>query len=214
VSARWYAVALLTAPLLKAATIVGLLVASVEFNPAIVTEDDKVSVLLGGISSGIFVAIFEEIGWTGFAMPRLKLRCSVLTTGLLMGFLWGLWHFPMFAGSTDSSETIPPVLYVALLLFSWLPPYRVLMVWVYDRTGSVLLAMVMHFPIVVMSVVLADDDMPGDVMAISLLAMGALLWLTVGAVALANGRRFLAKPADPTVPARAIGRAGGLPSAS
>jgi hypothetical protein len=141
-------------------------------------------------------------------MPRLRLRYSVLTTGIVMGILWGLWHFPMFAGNGESSGSIPPVLYVAALLFLWLPPYRVLMVWVCDRTGSGFMAMLMHFPIVVMSMVLADDNLSGAPMVVSLLAFGALLWLTVAAVVVKDGKRVLTAPTAPPVPDRAIGRSG------
>ena len=64
------------------------------------------------------------------------------------------------------------------------------MVWVYDRTGSVLLAMLMHLPIVVSQYVLNPEGLTGNGMFESLLATGAALWLVVGAVALANGGRL------------------------
>ena len=60
-----------------------------------------------------------------------------------MGLLWGLWHFPMFAGTRDPTGTLPAAC-GRPLLFAWLPPYRVLMVWVYDRTESLPIAMLMH----------------------------------------------------------------------
>ena len=186
ISPRWYVVALLTAPILNIAMLLALSLASSEFRPAIVTEADKAGLLAAGIGAGLLVPVFEELGWTGFAMPRLRRRFSVLTTGLVMGVLWGAWHFPMFAGDADSSGSVPPVLYVAVLLFSWLPPYRVLMVWVYDHTGSLLLAMLMHVPIVVDAIVLGNDNLSGGRMVVSLLSFGGLLWLTVAAVALVD----------------------------
>ena len=65
----------------------------------------------------------------------MRLRYGVLGTGLFVGVLWGAWHFPLFSGSGNSSGTVPPGLYLLVLLFSVLPAFRVLMVWVYDRTG-------------------------------------------------------------------------------
>ena len=38
---------------------------------------------------------------------------------------------------------------MAAMLFSWLLPYRVLIVWVYDRTHSLLVAVLMHMQIVI-----------------------------------------------------------------
>jgi membrane protease YdiL (CAAX protease family) len=186
VGVSWYAVALLTAPLVTTATLLALSLTSSAFVPAILTAEDKASLLLFGIAIGLIVPVFEELGWTGFAMPRLRLGHGILATGLIMGVPWGAWHLPLFAGSAASSGEIPPALFMAAMLFSWLLPYRVLMVWVYDRTQSLLLAMLMHMPIVVSQYVLNPEAISGEQMFMSLIATGVALWLVVGAVALAN----------------------------
>ena len=76
---------------------------------------------------------------------------------------------------------------MAAMLFSWLLPYRVLIVWVYDRTQSLLVAMLMHMPIVVGALVLNAEAISGEQMFLSIVVTGAGYWLVVGAVALANG---------------------------
>ena len=162
VGLRWYAVALLTAPLVTILTLLALSLTSPAFVPAIITADDKASLLLSGFAVGLIVPAFEELGWTGFVTPRLRLRHGVLGTGLIMGLLWGTWHLPLFAGSAASSGAIPPVLFMAAMLFAWLPPYRVLMVWVYDRTQSLLVVMLMHMPIVVSQFVLNPEGISGE----------------------------------------------------
>ena len=70
VGVRWYAVALLTAPVLITAILLALSPISQDFLPAIVTADDKASLLLVGIPAGLMVGLFEELGWTGFATPN------------------------------------------------------------------------------------------------------------------------------------------------
>ena len=91
--ARWYAVALLTAPLLFTAVSLALSLTSPEFLPSILTTTDKASVLLMGIFAGLMAGIFEELGWTGFAVPTLlRLRYGVLSTGLIVGVPWAVWH--------------------------------------------------------------------------------------------------------------------------
>jgi membrane protease YdiL (CAAX protease family) len=190
VGARWYAVALLTGPLVMGATVFGLSLASPEFHPDIVTAGDKVSIVVAGIALGLAVGVFEELGWTGFALPRLRRRYDVLTTGLVMGLLWGTWHFPMFAGTTDPTGAVPSALLVTAYLFAWLPPYRVLMVWVYDRTESLLIAMLMHAPISATTFVLASyfsEATSGTAALTRVLVWGAAFWLIVAVVALANG---------------------------
>src|SRR5215207_1895886 len=57
VGARWYAVALLTAPLAYVASLLVLSLSSPKLLPAIFTADGKVALLLGGIVVGLFVGI-------------------------------------------------------------------------------------------------------------------------------------------------------------
>jgi hypothetical protein len=85
---------------------------------------------------GLLAGFFEELGWTGFAIPRLRLRFAT-------GLLWGAWHFPLFREG-DGFSGMPPLALLVVQLFAWLPAYRVLMVWVYERTGSLLVAMLMQ----------------------------------------------------------------------
>jgi uncharacterized protein len=186
IGARWYAVALLTAPLLITATLLALSLTSPVFLPVLVTTDDKTSLLLTGIVMGLVVGFLEELGWTGFAVPRLRLRYDVLTTGLIVGLLWGAWHFPLFLGSVSASGALPPALYLSVLLFSFLPAYRVLMVWVYDRTGSLLVAMLMHAPLAASQLILIPSAISGVQVVIYDLVFAAALWVFVAAVAVAN----------------------------
>ena len=179
--ARWYAVALLTAPLLITAILYALSLASPAFLPAIVTADDKLSLLLTGMVMGLAVGFFEEIGWTGFVLPRLRQRYGPLTTGLIMGLMWGLWHFPLFSGSANSSGAVPPALYLAVLLFSFLPPYRALIVQVYDRTGSLLVAVLMHVPLAASQMIL-NPVISGAQLVTYDLVFAAALWVFVAVV--------------------------------
>jgi membrane protease YdiL (CAAX protease family) len=140
------------------------------------------------------VGIFEELGWTGFAIPRMRLRYGVLTTGLIVGLLWGAWHFlPFFWGSGTTSGVVPVALYLLVLLFTWLPAFRVLMVWVYDRTESLLLAMLMHASLVASNAILAP--LATEVSQVTYnLVWAAVLWAIVGAVALANHGHLTRRP--------------------
>ena len=93
VGPRWYAVALLAGPLLGAATLFALSLTSPVFLPGILTTSDNATLLLVCIVYGLGAGFCEEIGWTGFAVPGLGQRYGVLATGLLVGLLWGAWHF-------------------------------------------------------------------------------------------------------------------------
>ena len=136
---------------------------------------------------GLVGSFFEEIGWTGFATAELRKRHGVLATGLIVGLLWGVWHVPIFVGIATGG--VPPALNVAVMLFFYLVPYRLLMVWVYDRTQSVLMAMLMHLMIGVCAFVLASSAMVGVPDLIFNLVVGATVWVVVAAVAAADRRK-------------------------
>jgi membrane protease YdiL (CAAX protease family) len=188
VGARWYAVALLTAPLVATAVLFGLSLASPLFLPGIYTSDDKASILLFGLAVGLGAGVFEELGWTAFAQPRLRRRYGVLTTGRIIGALWGAWHFlvNVWASSTSAgSLPLTPFLFATLvgLLVGTLPAFRVLMVWVYDRTGSLLVAMLMHLSLTSSLIILRPPAAVGVSLLIYDLALAVALWVVVAVVA-------------------------------
>lgn len=78
--------------------------------------------------------MLEELGWRGFALPRLQQRCTPLTANLILGVLVVIWHF-QYIPSGDYAWIYIPGTLAATLLFSW----------VYNATGgSVLLTLLMH----------------------------------------------------------------------
>jgi membrane protease YdiL (CAAX protease family) len=199
VGARWYAVALLTTPLVFTAVLMPLSLISPVFLPGIFASDAKVPFVMMGILVALVVGILEELGWTGFAIPTLLgLRYSVLSTGLIVGVLWGAWHLlgnDIWA-SVATAGDLPLALFVILrglsLLVGQLLAFRVLMVWVYERTnGSLLLAMLMHASYSASTFILNPLAGPGAMSGSSLLTydlvLAAALWIVVGVVALANG---------------------------
>jgi membrane protease YdiL (CAAX protease family) len=184
VGARWYGLACLPALVMAA---IGLAAAqlSPQFMPALFTADDQARMVLLSLAVGLLFGVGEEIGWTGFAVPRLRARHGVVTTGLLVGLVWGVWHFPLF-WETDSFAAALPLGILLLRLFSWLPAFRVLMVWLYDRTGSLLVVMLMHASLVVAQLLLLPERLTGMALLASLLVLPATMWLLLAAVAGAN----------------------------
>ena len=174
---RWYVVALLTAPLAVMAVLLPLSLSSAGF----------------GLAAGLMTGFCEELGWTGFVIPRLRVRYGILTTGLIVGLLWGAWHFPLFSGG-DLSRTLTLALFLPVQLFTFLPAYRVLMVWVYDRTGSLLVAMLMHASLTASTLILQPADVAGMRALTYDLVLAAALWLLIAALAMANGRQLSRPP--------------------
>ena len=183
VGVRWYAVALLAAPLLATAITLTLSLFSPEFRPGIFVTDDRATVLLLGLVVGLTAGFFEELGWTGFAIPRLTQRYGVLASGLMVGVLWSAWHLLVVIwGIGDRAGTIPVALFVILDGLAGLPAFRVLMVWVYDRTESLFVAMLMHFSLTACTLILTPRTTGVPLLTYGL-AFAAAVWLVFAAAA-------------------------------
>jgi membrane protease YdiL (CAAX protease family) len=197
VSAKWYGLAFLPA-IVMAATFLGPASGSPDFAPTILTSDDKANAVVAGIVLGLMFGL-EELGWTGFAVPRLRRRYGILSTGIMIGLVWGTWHFPLF-WQTDSFAGVVPLALLLVRLFSWLPPFRILLVWIYDRTGSLILPMLMHGCVSAVSVVLVNVAPSPAVLWTVTLAWPVMMWLLVTILAVAS-RGHLTRINAPGAPA-------------
>jgi membrane protease YdiL (CAAX protease family) len=180
---RWYAMALLPA-LVMIVTPLLLSLASSEFRPAFIDSNDRTGIVMRGLGPALVAGVFEEIGWTGFAVPHLRSRHSIFATGLAVGLVWGAWHFPLFWQS-DSFSAILPLAILLTALFSWLPALRVLMVWIHDRTQSLAVVMFMHAIVSFISIILAPETLTGARLLTSLLVSAATMWLLLATIAVA-----------------------------
>ena len=185
VGIRWYVLAILPAPIVSAGILFALSITS-----PLLTADNKAAVVLGGLGAAV-TTILEEIGWTGFVVPRLRRRHSVPMTGLIVGVLWGLWHFlQQVSVSGTYAGRIPLLAFLMLSVFAGvanLTAYRVLMVWVYDRTGSLLVTTLMHGMLTASSIFWFTPIAAGALFLANVWLVAAVMWLLVGAVAVVDG---------------------------
>jgi uncharacterized protein len=82
----------------------------------------------------------EEVGWRGYALPRLTTRLGLAGASLLLGAVWAAWHLPLFyAPEGDTYGQSFPLYLLQVTALS------VAMAWLYWRTGgSLLLVMLLH----------------------------------------------------------------------
>ncbi len=189
---RWYIIAILAGLIPTLGLLLALSLFSSEYLPLIFTSNQSGSLILIGITAGLFVAFLEELGWTGFAIPRLRKSHGILAAGLITGFLWGAWHFIVFVES-DSFSSVTPLIILFVSLFSTLPVYRVLMVWIYDRTESFPVAMVMHASLT--AVALVETPLSDEGMITYMLTRMVFLWV-VAVIILAASRKKPARIAE------------------
>ncbi|OGD54189.1 hypothetical protein A3K80_07585 [Candidatus Bathyarchaeota archaeon RBG_13_38_9] len=187
VAVRWYAIAILTGPLSVFATLFVLSIFSPAFIPGILTAGDKASLVALALIVGLIGPICEELGWTGFAIPHLRKRYSIFATGLIVGVLWGFWHFiSNLYGVRTSSGNVPLTLFMSVILFSFLPPYRVLMTWVYDHTKSLFMAIIMHSSLLIFWLIATPTGITGANQVTWYIVWAVVLWVIAGIIYLKN----------------------------
>ncbi len=113
----------------------------------------------------------EELGWRGFALPRLLDRYNGLTAALVLGTAWGVWHLPAFfiSGMPQSQQPIWTFMIIAIST-------TVLMTWVLNKArGSVLPAILIHWSINQF----AEWHFPGAMMTALTFASAALILVAI-----------------------------------
>ena len=85
-------------------------------------------------------ALFEEVGWRGYALPRLQSRSNTLVASLILGLIHALYHLPLWFIPGQGFDTLPFPYYVLLTT-----GLSVLFGWLYNSTGgSVLIVALLH----------------------------------------------------------------------
>jgi len=114
----------------------------------------------------------EELGWRGFALPRLLERFNGLTAALVLGVVWGIWHLPaFFLSGMPQSQISFPAFMVSIVAAS------VIITYVVNRAGgSVLPAILIHWS----DNRFADSTVPTAYATALMYVLGALFCVLVG----------------------------------
>jgi membrane protease YdiL (CAAX protease family) len=192
VGMRWYATALFVAPLAIVVTLLALSLVSSDFVPAILTGDaatagllpveSRSAFVLTGLAVGVGAGFFEELGWSGVAVPHMLAQRKLMSTGVRVGLVWGAWHFlAIYWGSADAVGSVPTPAYLLVVLFSFLVPFRILMTWVYQHTRSTLIGVLMHASLT-SSMLILGPPVSGYELLTYDLVFGAVLWIAVAII--------------------------------
>lgn len=109
-------------------------------NPALLVQFLLVEFFLGAVS--------EELGWRGYVLDELQSRWSPLTSSLVLGVVWGVWHSPAFVIPGLSQSEMGGLWSLAHVCFILaVTLISVVHTWTYNNTGrSILVAgVLMHF---------------------------------------------------------------------
>jgi len=136
ISLKWYAVALgLPSGIILASSLLAFLFG---WAPTIQFSIPETSMLIVNSLVTLLAAVLEEFGWRGYALPRLLARRSPLSSALLIGIAWGIFHIglSLSAGRPWLASFLSPL--ASSVILTWL--------FVHTR-GSLAMAILYHFAI-------------------------------------------------------------------
>ena len=121
------------------------------FPPALIFIGMGIAYLLGtpvtfftngiiGLATAILF-VGEELGWRGYALPKLLAQNTPITASLVLGVFWTLWHLPNFIFPLAGVPALGPFPVVAV----WIIAQTFLFTWLYIHSkGSILIATLFH----------------------------------------------------------------------
>lgn len=129
---------------------------------------DSIQVIVTALFFSVIKGPVEEFGWRGFGLPLLQRNFTPFGASLILGIVWGVWHFPAFllSGTQQSNWAFAPFLLgciaismIATTLFN-------------ASRGSILLAAFFHF--MLMNPIFPDAE-PFDSFLLTLITV-PIIW--------------------------------------
>ena len=143
-----------------------------------------------GVGFGFVAGFFEEIGWMGYAFPKMRRVDNALVPAILLGLLWGAWHIPVIDYLGTSTPHGAFWLPFFLAFTAAMTAMRVLISWIYSNTNSVVLAQLLHASSTGSLVVFSPGRVTAAQESLWYAIYAAVLWLVVAVVLATFGKRL------------------------
>ncbi len=130
---KWLLLSLIGIPL------VGFLAVLTSLNFDISKFSLRTSQLMPQIIIIILIAFGEEYGWRGFLLPRLMNKLNLFYSCIILGLIWGLWHFPAYLIGTGV-----PLQMNFMVFLLWVILGSLFIGWIYYYTKNVLTSLLAH----------------------------------------------------------------------
>ena len=150
---------------------------------------------LMGIFFGVPAGLLEEIGWMGYAFPKMRLPEDAFAPSILLGLLWASWHLPVinYLGTATPHGAYWYAFFLAFTVA--MMAIRVLICWIYTNTESVLLAQFMHVSSTGSLVIFSAPRVSAAQETLWYGLYGISLWVVVAIVARTYGRSLTRRTA-------------------
>jgi membrane protease YdiL (CAAX protease family) len=104
--------------------------------------------IIASILFASLIPFLEELGWRGYVLDHLQAKWNALTSSLILGVVWSLWHLPMFfiPGSYQAGLGIGTVAF--WMFFLAIVPLSIIFTWIYNNTNRSTLATILFHAMV------------------------------------------------------------------
>lgn len=134
-------------------------------------------------------ALGEELGWRGFALPRMQARQNALKASLVIGILWGTWHLPLWLRGAESNPISLYVPFVLAVIAS-----SVIYTWLYNNTGGSLFIIVLYHAAINLPITVLITPLGSQMVQPFLIYVGITVLAAV-VVVIATGAEHLSRKA-------------------
>ncbi|MDR1804202.1 MAG: CPBP family intramembrane metalloprotease [Treponema sp.] len=110
------------------------------YSPFVFSLLQIVNSLIAGCTINAFFALGEELGWRGYLLRALQDK-RFLFVSLIIGVVWGIWHFPLILlGHNYPQHPVPGVAMMIVFCVLLTP----MMIYIVLQSGSVITAAIFH----------------------------------------------------------------------
>ncbi|MFZ1040621.1 MAG: CPBP family intramembrane glutamic endopeptidase [Anaerolineales bacterium] len=153
ITAKWYLFIFLFVPVLMTVTAILDLFSDgslAPFEKAFAPFVTQPLSIIPFMLSIFFIGPFpEELGWRGYVLDRLQTKWNALTSSLILGVIWALWHLPLFFIKDTYQYNQGAWSEWFWLFMIGIPPLAVVFTWIFNNTRRSTLAIILfHFMIV------------------------------------------------------------------
>lgn len=177
ISARWYLVIFLFAPMLNVlAACLDLLLggSGATWGEAAVNFLSAPLSIIPSILFASLIPFIEELGWRGYVLDRLQGRWGALVSTLILGTVWSLWHLPLFFIEGTYQYNLGVGSLAFWLFMIGIIPLSFPFTWIYNNTRRSTLAVILFHAMV---------NFTGEIIAITERAdTVSILFLLVAAI--------------------------------
>lgn len=117
------------------------------------------------------VPVSEELGWRGYGVDSIRSKFNLFKTSLIFGFLWAIWHLPLFFIKDYYHNQLINLNFVYVInFFVGIFPVAILMNWLFYKSNrSIIAAIILHFTFNLFYVIFQTEQFTKCIMTILLL---------------------------------------------